>query len=81
VLPLLKKCYFQTAYHQFYVAAECYIKYSEIYFVCKEAHEISHVGWGRFDWHMNGKANQRKSLRLKVVTYAFLFNPTHTELH
>lgn len=93
VLPLLKKCHFQTAYHQFYVAAECCIKYSrifllyfyivyiEIYFVCKEAHEISHVGWGRFDWHMNRKANQRKFLKLKVVTCAFLFNPTHTDLY
>lgn len=62
------KCSFQTAYHQFYVAAGSYIEYSKIHFVCKEAHEISHVGWGRFDQHMNGKANQRKSLRLRVVT-------------
>lgn len=80
MLPLLKKCYFQTVYHQFYVAAECYIKYSEIYFICKEAYEISHVDWGRFDWHMKFP-NQRKSLRLKVVSYAFLFNPMQTDLH
>lgn len=75
------KFYFQDAYHQFYVSAGNDIKYSKIHFACKEAHEISHVGCGRFDQLMNVKANQGKSLGLSVVTYAFLLNPTHGDLH
>lgn len=65
---------FQAAYHQFYIAAGNDIKYSK-------AHEITHAGCGRFDQLMNVKANQRKSLRLRVVTWAFLFNPTRRDLH
>lgn len=54
---------FQAAYHQFHVADGNDIKYSKIHLSCKEAHEISHVGCGRFDQLMNVKANQREALR------------------
>lgn len=40
------KCSFQTAYHQFYVAAGSYIEYSKMHFFCIEAHEISHEAGG-----------------------------------
>lgn len=57
MVTFAKKVLFPHYISPIYVGAECYIKYSEMYFVCKEAHEISHVGWDRFDWHLNEKAN------------------------